>query len=131
MVRRLDRQVLRGPRPQSGIDGLRRAIASARRISPEERQALAAWTERLMALLAPLMEQLAGPSATLAELVELHVRIAEALARTDTTAGAERLWAGEAGDAAAQFIADLSESAARFPAFEPARYPGLFEALMQ
>jgi len=52
------------------------------------------------------------------------------LAASDTSAGAERLWAREAGEAAAGFIADLREAAGGAPVFGGERYPALLNSLM-
>ncbi|MFX8692448.1 hypothetical protein ABTM44_18135, partial [Acinetobacter baumannii] len=66
----------------------------------------------------------------LADALAAHVAVAEALAATDGEAGADRLWAGEAGEAAAGFLAELAAAAGEFPARAGARYPALFARLM-
>src|SRR5262249_34609705 len=57
--------------------------------------------------------------------------VAETLARTGDQPGPERLWAGDAGEAAAAWIAELLDAAADFPPLDGRRYPALLEALMQ
>ena len=62
--------------------------------------------------------------------VAAHAAAAEALAATDSEDGAARLWAGEAGEAASQFLAELMESAAAWRV-AGADYPALLKVLMK
>lgn len=126
LVRRLETDVLRGVRPGPGIAGLRAALTAARRNDPP----LFALLDTLEALTAPLATLMAGGPVPLATLIEGHMRAAEALAATDDTAGPLRLWAGDAGDAAAEFVRSLSESAAPLDALAPPEYPAVFDTLM-
>jgi len=64
------------------------------------------------------------------ELLDAHVAAAEALAATDDAPGADLLWAGEAGEAAHAFVAELAEAATTFPPIAAAEYPDLFDSLM-
>jgi ATP-dependent helicase/nuclease subunit B len=57
-----------------------------------------------------------------------HVDLAERLAGSDTQAGAARLWAGDAGEAAAEFVAELARASADFPAIDGRTYPGFLAA---
>jgi ATP-dependent helicase/nuclease subunit B len=59
-----------------------------------------------------------------------HVATAEALAESDGDSGPARLWAEEAGEAAARFVAEAAEAAAALPAVDPSRYPTLFDTLL-
>ena len=121
LVRRLETGCLRGPRPAPGLAGLR-AVA-------QETDA-AAIVDRLTRSIADLALALAAPAATLADLIRLHIAAAETLAATDTMTGAERLWAGEAGEAAATFVAELAAAAVGFDSIDGADYPMLFEAAL-
>jgi ATP-dependent helicase/nuclease subunit B len=106
-ARRVDRDLLRGPRPAPGWDGLAQVIAAKL-----ERGELSGPDARaLRAELAPL----GAATATLSDwdwpqppAVRLRALIAaaEALAATDSESGAERLWRGEAGEALADFTHD-------------------------
>lgn len=122
-VRRLEIAVLHGPRPAAGIDGLRAALADhAGPFAP-----LLDGLDRDSATLQTLIgERQADPTA----LIRAHVACAEALATTDDTAGPERLWAGDAGETLAQFLAELAESAGRLETVAGGQYAGLFDALM-
>jgi ATP-dependent helicase/nuclease subunit B len=122
-VRLLERMVLRGPRPEAGIDGLLHAL-------PEKAQRLRPWLTSLKGLLAPFATLMAEPKADLRALVRAHMECAEALAATDREAGAARLWKGEAGEVAARFAAELEEAAGPLGEIAPSRYPALLDALM-
>ena len=112
-VRKLEREVLRGPRPGPGLAGLRAA-------APKH----AALLDRLTTILAPFLALVEAPEIRLAEALDAHVRAAEALA------GAERLWAKEAGEALALFVAELAEASGDYPPLAGADYPVIFEALL-
>ena len=71
------------------------------------------------------------PAVPPSRLVEAHVSAAEALAATDELSGAERLWAGEEGDAAAGFISELSAAIGTLEDIAPGDYPSLFATLME
>ncbi len=121
-LRRLERLVLRGPRPAAGFAGLRAALA-------DQDAELDAWLAQLEALVAPQTALLAT-EARLGELLAGHVAIAEALAATAEDPGAQRLWAGEAGEAAARFVAELAQAAETLPAIAGETYAALFDTLL-
>ena len=123
-VRAVERAVLRGARPDPGLNGLAQALRTA-----GEKDA-ADWLGPIAAAAAPF-EELMQERVTLAEIVAAHVRVAEWLAASDTETGAARLWAGEAGESAAAFMAELAESAAHAPALKGWEYPALFDALLE
>src|SRR6185437_7778835 len=101
LVRRLEIAALRGPRPAPGIAGLRAALAEA----PRE---LGRFIDRLERALAPLLTALAERDPPpVAALVAAHVAAAEALAASAEQSGAARLWREPAGEAAAEFLAEL------------------------
>ncbi|MDE2014517.1 MAG: double-strand break repair protein AddB [Alphaproteobacteria bacterium] len=135
-VRALDRFCLRGPRPDSGLDGIRRMIARAGQDErdDERRDAaaeIAPWFERVARLLSPLDAAMQADAIALSDMVALQVKSAEALAATNDEAGEGRLWCGEAGEAAAALVTALSERAADLPLMSPSSYPALFRALAE
>jgi len=138
-VRTLELLALRGPRPAPGLAGLR-ALIEATAADPDlaqETRAQAAgllpWLDRLAEIVGPFLG-LAETDGRLsvAALLDAHVGCAEALAATDGTAGGELLWAGEAGEAAAGFVAELGDAAATgaFPPIATDDYPALFDSLL-
>lgn len=129
-ARALERTVLRGPRPAEGFDGLLAALKATERFEFDGQQAfLTRWVAGLRDLAAPF-SALIERKAPLKELVDAHVRFAEALARTADTAGPDRLWRHDDGEEAAGFIDELRRAADSFVDVSGAEYPSLFEALM-
>ncbi|HUD50104.1 double-strand break repair protein AddB, partial [Parvibaculum sp.] len=112
-TRRLERLVLRGPRPAPGLAGLRAALKEAREDHEARDRSLRDFAgldsllDRIEAALKPLVDlRLSG--AAFDDMARAHVAAAEALARNET--GSE-LWTKEEGEAASTFVADLLEAA--------------------
>ncbi|MDJ0946958.1 MAG: double-strand break repair protein AddB [Kiloniellales bacterium] len=124
-VRELERAVLRGPRPAPGFAGLRRALRSAK-----DGASLSGFLKDLEARLEPLIKAFGGRRRRLAELVEAQLAAAEALAASDELGGATRLWTGEAGEAAGEFLADLLAAADDGVTLDPGGFPGFFDSLL-
>jgi ATP-dependent helicase/nuclease subunit B len=124
-VRRLERHLLRGPRPPAGFEGLLRAAAAE-----PKAKALIPWLQHLGGLARGLASALRDPAAGLPRAVEAHLAFAEALAATDEEPGAARLWRGEAGEAAAEFCAELRTAAETAPGLGAARYPLVLDSLL-
>ncbi len=123
LVRRLELETLRGPRPEAGAAGLMKVLGA-------DATELRDLVKRLTAALAPLTEALAAPEIRLTELVAAHILACEALAASDEESGAARLWREPAGEAAALFLNELLQDAADFPVLAGVEYPALFEALL-
>jgi ATP-dependent helicase/nuclease subunit B len=132
-VRRLERCILRGARPKPGLAGLRDAIvarkASAREDEQDDLREAQNFAETLIDQ-TKAFDDLNGPRPV-AERLEAQVRVAEALAATDSESGVSRLWAGEDGEALADFIQDLLLAARDMPAFDGAGYAALLPELME
>jgi ATP-dependent helicase/nuclease subunit B len=128
-ARRLELACLRGPRPATGLVGLRLALSQARGGAPSEAALL---LDRLEAALLPLLRVAEGyevqaPAVLLSALAET----AEALADSHDRGGAARLWGGEEGEALAQAIAEALPALATLPETTPAVLPGLLDALLE
>jgi len=131
LARALEQGCLRGPRPAEGFPGLRAALADAK--TPEtakENATIGSWLADLEAAQAPLASFLAKPRVAIGALLAAHIAFAEWLAASDAEHGPGRLWAGEAGERAATFVADLAEAAEDAPEIAPTSYPALIEAMM-
>jgi ATP-dependent helicase/nuclease subunit B len=129
-ARLLDRYVLRGPRPDPGLAGIRQAIAAARankRKPAEILEGLAAWWDRIGAILEPLERCFAQKETSLAGLIQIHLAAAEKLACHDPKDCP--LWRGPDGEAAAEMFNNLLEAASGLPEGEPRSYPALLRAL--
>jgi ATP-dependent helicase/nuclease subunit B len=125
-ARLLELAALRGPRPAGGFDGLIEALRASRH---REARELAPWLTRLGEQ-AREMTVLAAGDASPADLVRAHVRLAEAWAASDAETGTQRLWAGEAGEAAAAFMAELADAARDLEPIRGRTYPALLEACL-
>jgi ATP-dependent helicase/nuclease subunit B len=127
-VRALERRVLRGPRPQGGLEGLEAAIAQMG--EGEQKQRLGT----LLAALTTALEgfsRLRGAARPPADLLAAHLGAAEALATTPEAPGGLRLYAAEEGEVLASHLADLAPAMARLPPLDPASWPALFDASLE
>jgi ATP-dependent helicase/nuclease subunit B len=122
-VRRLERAALRGLRPAPGVAGLEAALA-------DDATGLKPLLASLAAAMHPLQAVLDREMSALRDLLRAHVAVAEALATTDQQPGAHRLWGGDAGEAAAAFVAELGEAGDDFEPIAVAAYPALLDVLM-
>ena len=59
-----------------------------------------------------------------------HLRLAEAMAASDAETGADRLWSGEDGEAAAAFMAEILDAASSLGPIRGRDYPALLDTLM-
>jgi ATP-dependent helicase/nuclease subunit B len=141
-ARALERGVLRGPRAKAGTDGLNAAVEACRedagqahtprwkKIHEADWDVIADLVERLASALAPL-EELAtnGEPISIIELARHHINVVQAIA-LDDAGSVEELYAGEAGDALAQFLSGLLEAGASGLEIPPREWPTVLPALM-
>jgi ATP-dependent helicase/nuclease subunit B len=138
-VRQLDRDVLRGPRPDPGLAGIERAIAAAldqacRRESEfaiKHMAELAYWFKAVREILQALEDAFANATIYLAEILNAHISCAEALAASDAEGGDARLWRESAGEAAARLVSELEEACGDLPVIEASSYPVVFRTLAE
>lgn len=123
-VRRLERLVLRGPRPAPGLDGLRMAVAEL----GEKAGDLLPWLGRLTEAARPLVAAMAQGLTQLVNAIMAHVGFAEWLARSEE--GTTQLWHGDAGEALANFVAELIQAAPALDEMRGRDWPDLLDALM-
>ncbi len=115
-ARALDR-ALRGPRPAAGLAGITGHL-------DKRRGTAATWWDANAALLAPIADTFETGAQPLANLLA-------SLRETAATLCGDALWAGPAGRAAAQFLADLELEAPAGPArVDPAELPQLLRTLL-
>jgi ATP-dependent helicase/nuclease subunit B len=130
-ARELDRFILRGPRPDPGLDGVKKALEAARVLAKERALAativsLVAWWEDVCAVLEPFATAMRRVPIRLGDIVRLHAETAERLAATPEEKGPTRLWSGQAGEAASALVGALMQADIDLPAIEAAAYPALF-----
>lgn len=117
-VRALELTALRGKRPGDGFDGLLKAAADKAFV-----QTIADCLGDFTALM-----QSKEPHP-FSQYLTAHLTAAEALAQSDDRCGADRLWVGDAGEAALNLIADAQENADLIDDMMPADYPAMFAML--
>jgi ATP-dependent helicase/nuclease subunit B len=123
-VRRLERKVLHGPRPAPGFAGIKAALHDRQ---DKDSEALSRWLDRLAARAEPLAALLRAPSVPLPDMLAAHVAFAEWLAAADDGV---TLWAGDAGEAIADFVAELAQAADAAAPMPGAAWPGLLDVLL-
>jgi ATP-dependent helicase/nuclease subunit B len=132
MINLLDKTALRGPRPDKGFAGLREAVAGLSEEQSGDRTKLLDWLGRIEELMRPYVALMATrDEVDFAQLLEKHIRMAEALATTPEMNGAQRLWRGEVAEYAANFLIQLWHSRKSVPALAPADYVSLMNALLK
>ena len=125
LARRLEMRVLRGPAPPPGIAGLRAVLRE------REDAELEAFVDRIEARLGPLLRLAAGGEAEPAAALLALIEVAEGVAETESSPGAECLWALEEGEALAEHLAGLAAALPVLPV-QPVRVlPGLLDASLQ
>ncbi len=133
-ARMLERHLLRGPRTEPGFDGLRLALVQRRQrrpaLPPEISPQLETLFDRLEDCLAPLLALREQPLLSFEPLLDALLQAAESLAAGEEESGAERLWAEEAGEAAAEALVELRAAAAELPELSPADLPAFLESLL-
>ncbi|MDN3721588.1 double-strand break repair protein AddB [Roseibium salinum] len=141
-ARALERGVLRGPRARPGTEGLRAAVTASRddagkahtprwkKIHDGDWDVIANLVERLGRALAPLEELSATfEPVSVTELARRHADVLQAVA-VDEAGSVDELFAGEAGDALAQFLTGLLEAEASGLEIPPGEWPSVLPALM-
>ncbi|MGZ9108938.1 MAG: double-strand break repair protein AddB [Micavibrio sp.] len=124
LVRQLDYAALRGPRPGPGLMGLRERIA-------EKHGTLSPLIDRLELCFAPLLALCDGQYHPFRALLDAHLAAAEAFADGKQQKGADRLWTGEDGEAAALFLSDLRDHAGDLPDIRADQYVPMLQTMMR
>lgn len=131
-VRALERAVLRGPRTAGGLEGLLgalRDLPDERWAAPVARTELIEWLRTIVEASRPVRALAAQASVDPLPLFEAHLAFAEWLARDEAGEPCE-LWAKEAGEAAAAFVAELREALPVLGPIPPSAWPALLAVLM-
>ena len=118
LVRWLDNQ-LRGLKPAPGFAGLRACVSDN------------GFINRLEAIFDPLKALMDKGHAPFDDWLAAHIQTAENLAADDRYSGRERLWTGDAGEAAALFLAELRSYARDLGHVSAGDYAAALTALME
>ncbi len=131
----LEDMVFHGPRPGSGADGIRSALAApfnraARR--PVTQQQLTDFINRLEQSGKNFFDKMAnGKPVPFHVLLDDHIRFAEDLARDDRTSGADKIWRGDDGAKASRFLTQLRDVAKFVPDVMGRDYADVLQGLMR
>lgn len=91
---------------------------------------LEAFERQVFVMMGEFAEICQREKANLQDLIRSHIRAAETLAATAEKSGEQILWRGDAGEAAANFVASWFDKAEVLGEIEVDEYLGLFEAMM-
>jgi ATP-dependent helicase/nuclease subunit B len=122
-ARTLELACLRGPRPQQGLAGLRRALG--------QRHEAAAFLRQLETCLEPILRIASAVEVAPAEALAALVEAGERLAATDELPGPSRLWAGEEGETLATRLAEVQAALPLLPSQRADVLPGLLDAVLE
>ncbi len=126
----LDVNILRGPKPPPGIEGLKNRIAESR-CHDKEKEKAKDIVQRLEAALMPLSDLAGNKTAPFTDWLQAHIKAAEALAASRSAPGAENLWTGDDGEAAALFLTQLGGFSAGLPDTDAETYQAIIGELMK
>jgi ATP-dependent helicase/nuclease subunit B len=123
-ARALELAALRGPRPEPGLAGLRRAIAGSG-------EALNSFLGHVERCLEPALRLQSSVVVAPADAIAALLAAAENLAATDEMPGAVRLWADEEGEALATLLTAALAALPILPDGPASAIPPLLDALLQ
>lgn len=140
----LENMVFHGPRPVAGANGVKSALSAAfnraaRRPQPTqtpemlaaEQQALDTLVDNIQAAGQKFFEKMSSKKPVpFQEILDEHIRFAEALARDDKESGAQRIWRNDDGVKAARFLTNLREVAHLVPSVTGQDYVSVLQTLM-
>lgn len=125
LTRRLEKSALRGPRPEECFSGLLSILKASG--AAEE----ADFVTVLADMASGFVQCTDAASVETRSILRAHLAFAERLAKTDETDGSERLWAGDAGEMLAQFVAELHDALDESMIITPNEYPVLLKTLIR
>jgi ATP-dependent helicase/nuclease subunit B len=123
LVRTLEIEFLRGPRPAPGIEGLLALL-------PKNQASLRESLEFIQLISTKFCEVIMKVEISLSELLKAHIGFAESLAGTHEQLGSERLWFGDEGEVTSNFISGLLEISGALGDINGASYPALLDVLL-
>ena len=129
IIRELEVALLRGPRPASGLQGLRAALERSDKMDDGDIIELLDYLDEVTK---PFRDLLDTPETPFIDLLRAHVECAERLSgRNKAPAEKEEiaLWAKDEGEAASRFVTSLVEAAPSLGAINPYAYGQVFSDL--
>ncbi len=136
MTRILEKIILRGPRPAVGSRGIAQAIRIAIETALKQEKPhsdlalLKIWWHEVSEIILPFEQIMTEPDASFEDLLISHIKMVEKLCASDDRAGDERMWKGDAGEAAAKLVEDLHFASPQLPLLKSESYPALLDVFM-
>lgn len=140
----LENAVFHGPRPAPGARGLKgeltasfnRIAAYSSKADPEtldaHRKELDGFVSEIEAAGKAFFTKMSSPRPVpFKDMLEEHIKFAEALAADETETGDKKLWRGDEGARAAEFLTSLRSRAALAPAVTGQDYVDVLDGLMR
>lgn len=111
----LERRSLRGMKPPKGFEGLRQHIAQIEKNDEKNSyEDLYVFIDQISDL-SDEFDNILRNGGGFTDMLRIHIDFAEKMAATEYEAGAQRLWQGDAGEAAAKFLHDLHSVSGDMP----------------
>ena len=123
LIRKLEVEYLRGPRPTPGIKGLLALL-------PLGDSPLKKMLEFIQSTSNEFREAITKKKVSLADILRAHLVFSESLASTQDELGSNRLWSGEDGEATSKFISSLLEVSDSLDNIAGLSYSALFDVLL-
>ncbi|TNE59487.1 MAG: double-strand break repair protein AddB [Alphaproteobacteria bacterium] len=120
---------LRGPRPAPGLQALC-DLVEIQKEGTRKTQSRKLVSD-LNLIFTPLLQALAAEPLNWQQVMTAFVGVAEALAATDETPGASRLWLGDAGEAMHAFMLELLEEGQAIEGASVGDLPAIFRELLR
>ncbi|MEE8295174.1 MAG: double-strand break repair protein AddB [Sphingomonadales bacterium] len=128
LARTLDRKILRGVAPGSGLPGLEKKISAAKKLP--EKTALLGMLKTLSSKASVLAKLLHKNPVSFSKVLKAHI---DAVIVLSLEFGGEnsKIWFGSNGEILGKFLKDLGEDAPALGKIDGAEYPGILRALME
>ena len=143
-ISELEDMLYHGPRPAPGAKGARKALTSAfNRAARYGRHQTSEQLQQNQKELEELIDRIetsggdffakmaSDKPVPFGDMLEAHIRFAEALASDDKESGDKRVWRGDDGVSAARFLKSLRKTAALAPAITGQEYADMLQGLMR
>ena len=134
VVRQMDHDLLRGAPITNGFNEYRTRFEKKINDSKNHHKPqddILNLINHLDALMTPLIAKFSDGFHDFSDLLKEHLRVAEKLAGSDINDGANILWQGEEGEAAAIFLSELQEHTSYMPSLSGPDYLAVLEQFMK
>ena len=132
-ARRLDKILLRGPRPAIGIEGLLR-YGKQTVTHPQEHKRWGEEDQKILQRIArafkPMVTLFSQETASPAALLKGHIECAETIATAPNEKGAAKVWSGDAGNILAEHLQEILSVIDVLDDMHPNEWAALFDSML-